>query len=68
MLVAGFFSSASTNGIRQFTLFSGVVLALGGLILIILLPAAAPLHQSPSFVFGYFRTDDMENLGLPSSA
>ncbi|EIE25066.1 putative GABA-specific permease [Coccomyxa subellipsoidea C-169] len=68
MLVAGVLSSTTTNGIRGFTLFSGAVLAFGGLFLIVFLPAAAPAHQSATFVFTYFRDTDQIDLGLPSTA
>lgn len=68
MLVAGVLSSTTTNGIRGFTLFSGSVLAFGGLFLIVFLPAAAPVHQSAAFVFTYFRDTDQIDLGLPSTA
>ncbi|KAK9806449.1 hypothetical protein WJX73_008244 [Symbiochloris irregularis] len=67
LIAAGGLNAFNSRSVAWLSGFS-VVWQLGGLfVLLILIPAVAPTHQSASFVFGKFFTAAQSGSGLPSN-
>ena len=53
--------------IARFFAVTGTYQFLASLVLIIIVPLAAPTHQSAAFVFGDFDTSSLDSASIPTA-
>lgn len=68
LILQGAVNMMPPRWIARFFALTGAYQLLASLLLIVLVPAAAPSHQSAEFVFTTFDTSALDASGIPNSA